>query len=72
MNEHKFLTELGKRAYQQKSLRDSGLLFTIVMLFGTHPWRIIIPLSLFLTVVCTTLFKIDYVNAILWIFGGLP
>lgn len=72
MKEHSFILQLEERANERKALKNSSLFPLMVMTVGTHPWKIILPLSILFTIILTILLKSDYINFILWLFGGLP
>ncbi|MCL6096242.1 MAG: hypothetical protein M1444_00965 [Patescibacteria group bacterium] len=75
MNEREFIKTLQERAREQEKLITSMPLpkvFSSVSLwFGNHPWRIVIPLSLILTLVFRAIFGPSYDDVILTVFGKL-
>lgn len=75
MNEREFIKTLQKRAKEQEKLITSMPLpriFSSVSLWlGNHPWRIIVPLALILTLVLRAIFGPSYDDVILAVFGKL-
>lgn len=75
MKERDFILELEKRAKEEETLiKRMSMSKTFVYLslwFGKHPWRIIIPFSILLTIIFRLIFGKTYFELILWIFGGL-
>lgn len=75
MNENEFLLKLQKRAKEQETLVNNvpfPVVFkTISIWFGNHPWRIMIPFSLLISLLLHLLFGKPYDDSILKIFGGL-
>ena len=72
MRENEFLLELEKRAIEsEKLIRKSSIAFILSSWFGEHPWRIVIPLSLLSSLLLRIILGKAYLEAILWIFGGL-
>lgn len=74
MDERKFLELLEKRADEQEQLiRQIPLqrvFLTSSLWLGSHPWRILIPLALLLTMLFRTILGYRYYELILKIFGG--
>lgn len=75
MNEQEFLKKLEERAREQEKILK-GLflpkLFTSISLwFGNHPFRILIPLSIILTLIFHIILGKGYDEFILKIFGKL-
>ena len=75
MNEQQFLNTLQKRAQEQEKIIRSMFLpkiFTSVSLWlGNHPWRILIPLAIILTIIFHGVLGKRYDEFILKIFGKL-
>jgi hypothetical protein len=75
MNEREFIKTLQERSKEQEKLITSMPLpkvFSSVSLwFGNHPWRILIPLSIIITIILHLIFGIRYDEFILKIFGKL-
>ena len=75
MNEQQFLNILQERAKEQeKILKDTFFpkIFTSVSLWlGDHPWRILAPLSIVLTIIFHVFLGKMYDEFILKIFGKL-
>ena len=75
MNERKFIKKLRERAAEQeKIIRSMPLpkVFSSVSLwFGSHPWRILIPLAFIITFFFRMVLGKPYDNFILAIFGKL-
>ncbi len=75
MNEQQFLNTLQKRAQEQeKIIRGMFLpkIFTSISTWlGNHPWRILIPLSIILTLIFHGILGKRYDEFILKIFGKL-
>ena len=75
MNEHEFLKTLEERAKEQESLIKRMVLpklFTAVSFWlGNHPWRILIPLAIIITLILHGVFGKRYDEFILKIFGKL-
>lgn len=74
MNEREFLKLLEDRAQEQEKLIKQmpfQSLFTATSLWlGEHPWRLLIPLAVILTLLFRILFGYRYYELILSIFGG--
>lgn len=75
MDEREFLIKLRKRADEQHRLMQYmpfPFVFThIAEWLGNHPWRLLIPLAFFLTLLFRAILGQDYTDFILRIFGGL-
>jgi len=75
MNERKFIKKLRERASEQeKIIRSMPLpkVFSSVSLWlGNHPWRILVPIALAITLVLHSIFGNSYDSFILAIFGKL-
>jgi len=75
MNEQQFLNTLQKRAQEQEKIIKSMLfpkIFTSVSVWlGDHPWRILIPLAIILTIIFHGLMGRRYDEFILKIFGKI-
>ena len=74
MNERDFLQKLEKRAEEQEKIMH-GVPFpefftTISIWLGTHPWRILIPLSFVITILFQALWGNRYDTFVLRILGG--
>jgi len=74
MNERDFLIELEKRAEEQESIMKkmplSKAFLTTSVWLGQHPWRILIPLSIILTLFFRSTLGTRYYELILKLFGG--
>lgn len=74
MNEREFLNQLEKRAQEQeaiiKKMPFQGLFTTTSLWLGEHPWRILIPAALVITLLLRLTLGSGYYNLILKIFGG--
>ena len=75
MNEREFIKTLQERAKEQEKLITSmplpRIFSSVSLWFGNHPWRIVIPFALILTLVFRAIFGPSYDNVILAIFGKL-
>ncbi len=75
MNEREFIKTLQERAREQEKLITSmplpRIFSSVSLWFGNHPWRIVIPFSLILTLVLWAIFGKSYENLILTVFGKL-
>lgn len=71
MDEQKFLLQLEKRAKEQEQLIKSSppILLWISLFLGKNPWRVIIPLSIILTLLFRYTLGHGYLEFILKIFG---
>jgi hypothetical protein len=74
MKEREFLSLLEKRANEQERLIKQmpfQRIFVLASLwFGSHPWRLLIPLSLLLTLLFRLILGYRYYELVLKIFGG--
>ena len=74
INEYEFLAELEKRAKEQEALITQMPLqktfVTTSLWLGQHPWRLLIPLSIFLTLLFRFILGGKYYELVLKIFGG--
>lgn len=75
MNERQFIKKLQERAREQEKLiHDMPLhrVFSSVSFwFGNHPWRILVPLAIILTVIFRLTYGPHYDDFILKIFGKM-
>jgi len=75
MNEREFIKTLRERAREQEKLIKSmplpKVFSSISLWFGNHPWRIVIPFALILTLVLRAILGKPYEDFILKIFGKL-
>lgn len=75
MNEHKFIETLEQRAKEQEKIIKGMILPEIFIRvsswLGNHPWKIIIPLSIILTLIFHGIWGKRYDEFILKIFGKL-
>jgi hypothetical protein len=75
MNEHEFLKELEKRAQEQEKIIKGMFLprvfESLSFWLGNHPWRILIPIAVVLTLIFHGLLGKRYDEFILKIFGKL-
>ncbi|OGH20098.1 MAG: hypothetical protein A3D74_03380 [Candidatus Levybacteria bacterium RIFCSPHIGHO2_02_FULL_37_13] len=75
MNEREFLKTLEERAKEQEKLIKGMVLpkvfTTISFWLGNHPWRILIPISIIITLILHGIFGKSYDEFILKIFGKL-
>lgn len=75
MNEGEFLKTLEERAKEQEKLIKGMVLpklfTTISFWLGNHPWRILIPLAIIITLILHGIFGKRYDEFILKIFGKL-
>jgi len=75
MNESEFLKTLVERAKEQEKIIKGMVLpkvfTTISFWLGNHPWRILIPLSIIITLILHAVFGKRYDEFILKIFGKL-
>ncbi len=74
MNEHEFLQRLEQRANEQERLMQqtshSKTFFTIIGWFGNHPWRIMIPFSMLVSLLLRITLGKTFWDITLKIFGG--
>ena len=75
MNEREFLKKLEERAKEQEKLINGMVLpkvFTSVSFWlGNHPWRILIPLAIIISLILHGILGSPYDEFILKIFGKL-
>lgn len=75
MNEHEFLKTLEERAKEQEKIINRMVLpkvFTMISFWlGSHPWRILIPIAIIITLIFHGIFGKPYDEFILKIFGKL-
>lgn len=75
MNEHQFLKLLKERAKEQEKILKIMFLpkvfISVSSWLGNHPWRILIPLSIILTLIFNFILGKTYSEFILKIFGKL-
>lgn len=74
MNEHDFLSQLERRAQEHERLLQGvpykNMFLTLSLWLGEHPWRLLIPLAILLTLLFRLLLGIRYYELILKLFGG--
>ena len=74
MNEHDFLSQLEKRAQEQERLLQGvpykNVFSTLSLWLGEHPWRLLIPLAILLTILLRLTLGFRYYELILKLFGG--
>ncbi|HSA83760.1 MAG TPA: hypothetical protein VLF20_02650 [Patescibacteria group bacterium] len=69
MNEREFLQTLQQRAAEQEQAMQSIPFFAFVVKWlSRHPWRYLIPLAFFLTLLLRWIFGDNYTDAILYLF----
>jgi hypothetical protein len=75
MNERKFIEQLQQRAKEQeKMLKDMPMhkvFLSVSTALGNHPWRLLIPLSIILTLIFHLALGKPYDEFILNIFGKI-
>lgn len=75
MNEAEFLQKLQERAHQQeKIIKDmpfSKVFSTVCIWLGHNPWRILVPLALFFTLLFRVIFGEKYIDFVLSMFRNL-
>ena len=75
MNEHAFIQQLQQRAKEQEKLIHDmpmhKVFASISFWFGNHPWRILVPLAIILTIILHLFFGKPYDDFILKIFGKM-
>jgi hypothetical protein len=75
MNEREFIKILQSRAREQEKLIEdmpmSGIFKSVSFWLGNHPWRLLIPISIILTVIFRLIFGPHYDNFILTVFGRI-
>lgn len=73
-SEHEFLEALENRAKEQESMLErmpyQKTFVTTSIWLGQHPWRILIPIAMILTLIFRLMLGHDYYDFILKIFGG--
>ena len=69
MNESEFITELQKRAKEQelviKAMPFPKVFGAASVWLGVHPWRFLIPLAFFISLMLRLIFGTSYVNFVL-------
>jgi len=75
MNEQQFLNTLQERAKEQEKI-IKGMVFpkifaSVSIWLGNHPWRILIPLAIILTIIFHGVLGKRYDEFILKIFGKI-
>ncbi|HSW96802.1 MAG TPA: hypothetical protein VLF89_03175 [Candidatus Saccharimonadales bacterium] len=72
MNEREFLQKLQARAKEQEDLMKGvpspKLFFKISLWLGRHPWRMLIPLAFFVSLILRNIFGSSYTDFILLVF----
>ncbi len=75
MNEREFIKKLQERAREQETLLKSmpmpKLFSSVSVWFGNHPWRILVPLAIILTLIFHFTIGKGYDEFILKLFGKL-
>jgi len=75
MNEREFIKKLQERAKEQETLLKSipmpKVFSSVSFWFGNHPWRILVPLAIILTLIFHFAFGKAYDDFILKLFGKL-
>jgi hypothetical protein len=75
MNEREFIKKLQERAKEQEKLIHDmpmhRVFYSVSFWLGNHPWRILIPLSIILTLVFHFTLGKGYDELILKLFGKL-
>lgn len=75
MNEREFIKKLQERAKEQETLIKSmpmpELFSSVSVWFGNHPWRILVPLAIILTLIFHFSLGIAYDEFVLKLFGKL-
>jgi len=75
MNEREFIKKLQVRAKEQeiliKSIPMSKLFYSVAFWFGNHPWRILVPVAIILTLIFHFTIGKGYDEFILKLFGKL-
>jgi hypothetical protein len=75
MNEQEFIKKLRERAREQEKLIRGmpmhRVFSSISFWFGNHPWRILVPLAVILTVMLRLLYGQPYDDFILKLFGKM-
>ena len=74
MNESDFLIELKKRATEQEKVMTNmpfpHVFTNVIIWLGDHPWRILIPIAVIVSIFFHFVFGNSYDSLILKIFGG--
>jgi hypothetical protein len=74
MDEREFLELLEKRAREQEHVMQQvplqRMFLATSLWLGEHPWRILIPIALILSILFRILLGYHYYELILKIFGG--
>jgi hypothetical protein len=75
MNEREFIKKLQERAREQEKLiRDMPMhrvFYSVSFWFGNHPWRILIPTAIILTIIFHFALGKGYDEFVLKLFGKL-
>ena len=75
MNERKFIQQLQERAKEQeKMIKDMPMhwVFSSVSIsLGNHPWKILVPVAIILTIIFHLAFGKPYDDFILKLFGKI-
>jgi hypothetical protein len=75
MNEREFIKKLQERAKEQEQLIKSmpmhRVFSSVSVWLGNHPWRILVPLAIILTLIFHLVFGKPYDDFILKLFGKL-
>jgi len=75
MNEREFIKTLRERAKEQEKLIRSmplpKVFSSVSVWFGNHPWRILVPLAIILTLIFRLSYGKPYDDFILKLFGKL-
>jgi hypothetical protein len=75
MNEREFIRKLQERAKEQEKLINGmpmpKVFSSVSFWFGDHPWRILVPLAIILTIVFHLAIGKPYDEFVLKLFGKL-
>jgi len=75
MNEREFIRKLQERAKEQEKLIKSmpmpRVFSSVSLWFGNHPWRILVPIAIILTIAFHLAYGKPYDEFILKLFGKL-
>ena len=75
MKKDNFLQELQKRADEQHTVLHDvplpGVFLFVSKRFGENPWKLLIPLSVVLTIFLHLTIGKEFDEKILWLFGSL-
>ena len=75
MNEREFIKKLQERAREQEKLIKSmpmpRVFSSVSFWFGNHPWRILVPIAIILTLIFHLAYGKPYDDFILKLFGKL-